>query len=422
MASAKIQRHKPIEQNERIRSLDVLRGFALMGILIVNIQSFSMILSAYNNPTAYGDFTGANYATWFVTYVFFDSKMMSIFSMLFGAGIVLMTERAAKKTDRPYWIHCRRMVWLVIFGILHAHLLWVGDILYTYGLCGLLVYWARNWRPKWLVLAGILIIAVPSLIMLAADVSLNFASEQEKVELLKEWQPSTELVNKEIGYYQSDWLTQMEHRVPTALIFETILFAMIFFWRAGGLMLLGMALYKWKILDASKSHKFYWTSAFAFLLLGFSVVLYGVWRIEKGGWSLDTTMLDGHQFNYWGSVFVALGYISALMLICKNGWLNWLTSCFQAAGQMALTNYLMQTIVCTTIFYGHGLGLFGQLSRTSQLGIVLSIWTFQLALSPIWMKRFRFGPFEWLWRSLVYWHRQPMLRSNVDDTSLRATD
>ena len=127
---------------------------------------------------------------------------------------------------------------------------------------------------------------------------------------------------------------------------------------------------------------------------------------------MDESHFAGQFPNYFGSLAVAMGYICVIMLICKRGWLQWLTNSFQAAGQMALTNYLMQSIILSLIFYGHGLGMIGYVSRTQQVLIVIAIWIFQLVLSPWWMKRFRFGPFEWLWRSLTYLKFQPVFRDN----------
>jgi len=175
-------------------------------------------------------------------------------------------------------------------------------------------------------------------------------------------------------------------------------------------MLIGMGLFKLKIFDASRSNKFYGWSAVVSFAIGLTAVLTGVHYHEANNWDFDYSFFQGSVLNYWGSVFVALGYISLVMMMCKNGWFTWLRSSLAAVGQMALTNYLMHTIVCTTIFYGHGLGWYGYLSRIELNGIVFAIWAAQLVLSPMWLKHFRFGPFEWLWRSLTYWKLQPLKR------------
>src|SRR5438445_2514093 len=156
-----------VPEADRIQSIDVLRGFALLGILVMNIQSFSMILAAYENPTAYGNLEGANYWVWFFSHVLADQKFMTIFSMLFGAGIVLMTSRQEETTGRSAAVHYRRMGVLALFGMLHAYLFWYGDILFGHALCGMLVYLCRRLRPFALLLIGFFSIALPALFVLA---------------------------------------------------------------------------------------------------------------------------------------------------------------------------------------------------------------------------------------------------------------
>src|SRR3984957_8816604 len=151
---------QPVTEKERIVSIDVLRGFALLGILPMNIQYFSMIGAAYWNPTAYGNLTGANYWVWLLSHTLADEKFMTIFSMLFGAGIVLMTSRIEATGKSSGVLHCRRMGWLVLFGLAHAYLLWSGDILVTYGICGLPVYLFRKLRPRTLLVLGLLAVSV----------------------------------------------------------------------------------------------------------------------------------------------------------------------------------------------------------------------------------------------------------------------
>src|SRR5712692_4927581 len=145
-----------IPEPERIASLDVLRGLAVLGILVMNIQSFAMIEAAYSNPTAFGDLKGANYLVWLLSHVLADQKFMTIFSMLFGAGIVLMTGRREQAGRRSAAVHYRRMGVLALFGLLHAYLLWYGDILFSYALCGMVAYLFRRLRPQFLLLWGFL--------------------------------------------------------------------------------------------------------------------------------------------------------------------------------------------------------------------------------------------------------------------------
>lgn len=147
--------------------------------------------------------------------------------------------------------------------------------------------------------------------------------------------------------------------------------------------------------------------------MGIPIIIYGMQRNFAQGWAAPDFFFLGQQFNYWASLLVALGWVSLVMLACQRASLGWFTQRLAAVGRMAFTNYILQTAICTTLFYGHGFGLFGQVERTGQAGIVLAIWAFQLIVSPIWLRHFMFGPLEWLWRSLVYLKRQPFRRVAV---------
>jgi uncharacterized protein len=170
-----------------------------------------------------------------------------------------------------------------------------------------------------------------------------------------------------------------------------------------------MSLFKWNILSASKSVRFYIVTMVLSTLIGFPLIAIGVWFKQKHGWDPALTrFLDGN-WNLVGGVFVAFAWISLVMLVCKLGVLTFARKALAATGQMALTNYLGQTIICTFIFYGHGLGWFGQLERFELLYVVISIWAFQIVFSMLWLSKFRFGPFEWLWRSATYLKWQPII-------------
>ncbi len=234
----------PTAQSERIDSLDVLRGFAVFGILLMNIGGFSMPAAAYFDPTAYGDLSGANGWVWRLTHVLADLKFMAIFSMLFGAGIVLMTQRSKERGQSPTALHYRRMLWLIIFGLLHAHLLWYGDILYWYGMCGLVVFAFRKVRPSRLIAWGFVLIAVPSVMMLAAGLSTAQWDPAALEQVVSDLKPGSDVISQEIATYQSSWLKQMNHRVSSAVEMEIFTFFIWAAWRVGGLMLLGMAFFK----------------------------------------------------------------------------------------------------------------------------------------------------------------------------------
>lgn len=403
----------PVRAQERIVSLDVLRGFALFGILLMNIQSFSMPEAAYFIPLAYGDMTGANRIVWWFSHLFADQKFMTLFSMLFGAGIVLMTAKAKRGGRRSWWLHYRRMFWLLVIGLLHAYLLWSGDILVLYAVCGFIVYWCRNWSARWQLAVGIVVFSVGPLLGLAGSQMLAMAPAEMRAELVADFWPPPHVIQAELAAYRGGWLEQMSARVPTAVEMETMALLYWGFWRAAGLMLMGMALFKWGVFSGDRSARFYAVLIAVGALLALPVIAYGAYQNFRQGWEpIYARLGPGYQINYWASVFVSLGYVGVIIFWLRAGWLPWLQHAVAAVGRTALTNYLAQTILATFIFYGHGLGLFGSVSRAQQLLVVLGIWTVELIISPLWLRYFRFGPAEWLWRSLTYWSVQPMLLPN----------
>lgn len=280
-------------------------------------------------------------------------------------------------------------------------------------MCGLLVWLVRRWRPSVLIALGVALIPIPSLISLASGASMQFWSDGAIGKFNYGWDPPIEILQDEIDAYQGNWLEQMPSRVISAATFQTFLFAIWSLWRVTGLMLIGMALFKFGVFQAKRSVMFYLIMLIVGLGIGVSLSAYGVHWNNQRAWAVESSFFFGSQFNYWGSLFSSLGYVGLVMLACKSIALLRLLRPFAAVGQMALTNYLMQTIICTTIFYGHGFGYFGQVERTGQALIVVCVWIFQLIASPIWLHCFQFGPFEWLWRSLTYLRWQPMLRRDV---------
>ena len=407
----------PTRASERIVAIDILRGFALLGILIMNIQGFAMPLAAYSNPTVYGDLTGANRWVWTLSHIFADQKFMTIFSLLFGAGIVLMSEKLDARGQRAWGLHYRRTFWLLLIGLAHAFLLSTGDILVAYAVCGLWVYWLRRLRPGWQLALGLLSVSVPALLLLGTGLSMQFIPPGTVQELRADWQPAAAAIETEVAAYRGNWLDQMEARVPASMEFQTVVLLLWTNWRAGGLMLIGMALFRWGVLTGRRARSFYVGMAIVGFAVGLPVVGWGVVQNFARNWTLEYSFFGlGAQANYWGSLFVSAAYIGLLMLFARSPALPWLQNALAAVGRTALTNYLLQTILATAIFYGHGLGLFGSVERVGQIGIVVAIWVVQLVVSPLWLRYYRFGPIEWLWRSLSYWRSQPMRSPSLQES------
>ena len=398
---------QPVPAADRIASLDVLRGFAVLGILMVNIQSFAMIDAAYFNPSAFGSLAGANGVVAALTHILGDQKIMTIFSMLFGAGVLLMTRRRDNAGGDSRRLHRRRMTMLLSIGLLHAYLVWHGDILVTYALCGFLIYRFRRRSPAFLITAGLIGIAVASAISFLFGWSMQFWPASQ-VSVAEDWHPTEAVFMTEVTALRGGLVEQFAHRIPASLEFQTVVFLVWGLWRAGGLMLAGMGLFKLGIFSGERSAAFYRGLVTLAALVGLPIVAWGWYQNVQSGWDVEYSFFFGNQYNYWASLVVSMGWVGLVMLACRSTSLGWLTRPLAAAGRMALSNYLGQSLICTLIFYGHGLGLFGRVDRIGQAGIVAAVWLVQLVVCPLWLGHFRYGPMEWAWRSLTYGRRQPL--------------
>ena len=393
----------------RIKSLDALRGVGVLGMLAVHMQLFAFPSLARWNPTAYGDFTGLNWWAWLVIAVLADGKFITIFAMLLGVSIVLMA-READSPAAPAWrVHMRRMGVLLVLGLFHAYVLWYGDMLVPLALSGTVVFFARRLSPGKLLALGALIFAVGSVLSFALTWSTAQSDPAALAAWRAQWTPRPATINLEIARYRGGWAEQMGHRVPAALETETVDFVTRMFWQMAGLMLMGMALFKLGVLTAARSRTFYLRMGILGFISGAFLNALGLWRSYTTGWDLLDFALVSQQLHYWGNLFVALGWVALVMLLCLRGWP---LRSLAAVGRMALSNYLLQTVICTMIFYGSGLGLFGHVDRAAQLAIVVGISTFQLLASSVWLRYFTVGPVEWLTRWLVFKRRPSFLRSS----------
>ncbi|GJM08241.1 MAG: hypothetical protein DHS20C11_05170 [Lysobacteraceae bacterium] len=400
----------PVAQQQRLHNLDIIRGFALLGILVMNIQSFAMPSSAYLNPTSFGDLSGINLWVWNLSNLLADQKFMAIFSLLFGAGICLFAERAEAKLGKAGGLHYRRMSWLLLFGLMHGYLIWYGDILYTYALAGMLLFPLRNKSPRTLVILAIILLSIPFAWSMFMQLSLPHFPDEAIASMAESWSPTDEAMAATIAGLTGSLSEQWAVRSAETAFLQSYVFLTYFLWRAAGMMLLGMALYKWGVLQGKAQPKTYKKMMVIGFTLGLPLVAYGIWYNFEHDWRLQDSMFGGGQFNYWGSIGVALAYVGLWSLLINNGVATWLQQRLSAVGQMAFTNYLMQSILCSLVFFGVGFGLIGELERWQQILVVAAIWIAQLIYSPIWLSKYRFGPMEWLWRSLTYWQRQPMRR------------
>lgn len=393
----------------RIESLDALRGLAVLGILMVNVQTFAMTRYAMTNPALEADFGPEGQAVWRAIVIGFQLKFITIFSALFGAGIVLMAGEGEDR-DRER-LHVRRMAWLLAIGMIHAYVVWYGDILVPYAVAGLVLTEARRWRARRLAIVGALLIAAAGLIYLGSIRALGFASEEALKAAAETWAPSPETLAAELELYRSSLFARWPETAAFAA--EVQVNQIIGFGaRIVGVMMVGMALQKKGFFAAE------WPlAAYAGLAL---LAPLGAWG---SAWSADLQIAagfdmveatPGYSVLFVASLVQALGYAAVVMLACRAPQLRILRAPFAAAGRMALTNYLACSLVGALVFYGPpGLAKIGQLSRTEQLGFVFAVWAGILAVSPLWLAVFRFGPVEWAWRSLTYRSRPALRRRSA---------
>jgi uncharacterized protein len=391
----------------RVTSLDVLRGVGILGILVVHIQLFASVGAARANPTVYGDLTGANWWVWLATDLLAEGKFISIFAMLFGAGIVVLAARRERAGQSAAGLHYRRMAGLLLIGLLHAYLLWYGDMLVQFAACGALVFAYHELSARRLLGIGTGVFAIGALVPIGLVLSLPWWSPDPATHLARSWSPAPELVAWEIERYRGGWLEQMAHRVPAAWQGQIPALAAKVLWQGSGLMLIGMGLFKLGVFSAARSSGWYLALAGGGFAVGLPLVGYAAHRNFAHGWDARDALLVGQPLGYVGNLLVGLGWTGVVMLVCRRGWR---LAPVAAVGRTALSNYLLQTVLCTTLFYGHGLGLFGRVDRTGQAAVVVAVWAVQLAVSSWWVRRFAVGPVEWAWRSATYGRRVPLRR------------
>jgi uncharacterized protein len=330
------------------------------------------------------------------------------------------------------------VLWLLAIGLIHAYFIWSGDILVAYALCGLVLYPFRSTSPRRLFVLGVVLIVGSSLVLpvlglgvgavrgLAATAATATAdeagsgsdgiptSDPGRTGLAKAWQemrvffePTEEQFAEQLAAYRGSYREVFPHRAGESIGFQAFYLPM-FIWGIAGRMLLGMAFMKMGVFSAERSTRFYGFMALIAYGIGLPLTIVGGLDLWATDFEVVRGMVFGVALSLLGTVPVALGHAAVVMLVVKSGALPRLTARLAAVGRMALTNYLTQSFVGTLIFYGYGLGMYGTLDRPRLWLIVLAIWVVQLWYSPLWLARFRYGPAEWLWRSLTYLRFQPM--------------
>jgi uncharacterized protein len=256
---------------------------------------------------------------------------------------------------------------------------------------------------------AVVFLSVGALLSLVFGAMWDSMPEADRLREAEMWMPTREQAREQLGHLLGSYGHVVAHRAPFVFLTQTLFFLVFFLWRVGGMMMLGMALYKSGFLDARRPIRDYVLIAATCIPLGLGLAWYGVVELERVRFAMPGRA-PADLWNYVGSVLAAVGYAAALIIVVKTVTLGALRRALAAVGQMAFSNYLFQSVVTSILFLGWGFALAGRFDYAGQLMIVAAIWAVQLVVSPIWLGRFRFGPAEWVWRSLTYWKRQPMLR------------
>lgn len=428
---------------ERLRELDILRGVALLGILVVNIETFAGPEDLHDIPIGVvkAAFTGwhapLDLALLALKWLFVEGKMRALFSMLFGASAALLIGRFEARLGQAGArnVYFRRMFWLLVFGLIHGCLIWSGDILTDYALSGLLVLWfVRKLSGKALVTLGLALfifayaVGLPrflddlygsrapapahSIVATAISQGFNPPTSAQLEQAHKEVAQATADARKQAkearakGYLggvpgqAKDFLLALLLMVQSGFITETT-----------SLMLLGMGLYKLGFLSANRSSSFYSGVALAGYAVTAILVLLGINKMQENGFS--TTSVVFWMYLPYGveQLTGTLANIAVILLAIRAGLFPAALNVLKSVGQTAFSNYIFTSVVCQWVFVWGPFGLYGELEYYQQVYVVLGVWALNLLASSLWLQRFNFGPLEWGWRSLTYWEKQPLSRA-----------
>lgn len=394
----------PVQEQSRIKSLDTMRGFALLGILAVNAAFFAAPWQAAFNPLMPPlAITDDTMWSWWVMHTFFEFKCITLFSMLFGASIYMLGGERSDKSRGA--VLRRRLFWLMIFGLIHGLLIWYGDILFHYALVGFLVLFARSWKPATLFIVGGILYVLSFALQTMNGPLMSMVPQDQLGPILAELESVFAVSQEDFEHmraaYQGGLVSGVQENVDAwvEIVGHSVLGLMP---RTISVMLIGMALFKVGFLSGRAP---VWLYVAMMLIGAASLAVIGYQALINWQLRFETIHMlgAGVAANAGLSIFVSLGYASLFVLLVKAG-ARLLTEPLAAVGRMAFTNYIMQSLIMTTIFWGgmRGFGFWGEVDRITLWAIVLAVWALQLIWSPLWLSRFQMGPLEWIWRRLSY--------------------
>ena len=374
----------PVRETGRITSLDLLRGVAVLGILLMNAVSFKFGPAPYFNLSAGGSETWLDWTVGVFGEIFIDQKFMGLFSLLFGAGIILFIDRASRRGRRGVALNLWRNALLLLIGILHMAL-WYGDVLTVYAVSSLFLIVLRKLSNRALISLGVAAFALS----IGCAALAQYVAGATDASLSGLWTPG---------------------EVPTEGVEGAIagVFMLGYFLRALGLILVGAGLYRAGFMDGGLPSRTYRLTAIIGLAVGLPLAAAGVVVTAANGYSREIAFI-GQIPNILATIPASLGYMS-LIILWNNRPESSLKRRLRAVGRMALTNYLTQTVLgvlVLTILLGDA----EYVNRSAILVFIFAVWALQIWWSQAWLSRFLFGPAEWLWRVATYRRGQPLRRA-----------
>ena len=433
----------------RIEQIDVLRGVAVLGIYLVNMFIFALPYSESSLPGILNDENTTNTLVRLFSEVYWEGAMRGLFSILFGASaLIFLTEaklaaRGTDLVDRYY----RRSMLLIVFGAIHAYLLlWPYDVLYAYGVLGLFLFPLRKLAARTLLIIGVIMLFIgdfnlselsflPSLesTLNAADVadqfsdhepeaqtdnqplppgvgpkkpSLQTAESQTKADASNDEYQKQLILQQELDIYRSGYKTIFVYQREMVIVQQSTKMYRDFFYDIGGMMLIGMALFRLGVLSGAVSRRVYWwmliVGGISGTIVRGAISLRDVASVQA--W-VEPVLDTGFGYNL-ARLLIVIGWVGLVGLICQGGWLRRLQTWVANVGRMALTGYISQTVISVILFYGIGFALFAKFERHELLWFCLAMWVAQISFSTVWLKYYRHGPLEWVWRSLIYGYWQ----------------
>ena len=403
----------------RFLEMDALRGFAVMGILAINIAAFAQPEMAFVNPLVASHASDLDVASWAANFILFDGKMRGLFSLLFGASTALVIERAIAGDQSAAKVHFFRMAWLAVFGLIHFFFIWFGDILFLYAGAGCVLFLFRNWSAQRLLKWGVIAYALGAVFLMAGMGSMLFLLHQagqanppqevldELAEIYADLGTSPEMVAAETARYLGSYAGILQHKLVEqwSMLLQNLILGPI---ETIPLMMIGMGLYRNGFLLGQESRETYVRTCRLMMAIGlpFFILLVAIAYVQDFNiiWMMNLAM----AWSMLPRLFMIIGYVALFILIIQRFQHNPMLHRVAAAGRAAFSNYLGTSILMTFVLYGWGLGYFDQFGRFYLQLFVLGTWALMLLWSKPWLMRFRYGPLEWLWRSLAKGQAQPM--------------